>query len=110
MRARGGSICALLRILAPHMEPAAARPTNVSPGAMLAMLAAIFAIVAGSAMLRTSASFDEIVFMCVGARGFHLGDFSLAGDHPRLPQYLYGLPIYLSGVSYPAESVLHMDM
>ena len=92
------------------MEPAAARPTNVSPGAMLAMLAAIFAIVAGSAMLRTSASFDEIVFMCVGARGFHLGDFSLAGDHPRLPQYLYGLPIYLSGVAYPPESVLHMDM
>lgn len=77
---------------------------------MLAMLAAVFAIVAGSAMLRTSASFDEIVFMAVGARGFHLGDFSLAGDHPRLPQYLYGLPLYLSHVAYPPESVLRMDM
>jgi len=91
------------------MEPAAARPKNVSPGAMLALLAAAFAIIAGSAMLRTSASFDEIVFMAVGARGFHLGDFSLAGDHPRLPQYLYGLPIFLSGVAYPPESVLHME-
>ncbi len=60
-------------------------------------------------MLRTSASFDEIVFMCVGARGIDTGDFSLVIDHPRLPQYIYGLPVYLMHVKYPPEGVLTHD-
>ena len=74
------------------------------------IIALAFAVVSASAMLRTSATFDEIVFMSVGARGFHMGDFSLVTDHPRLAQYLYGLPVFLSGITYPGETVLDLNM
>jgi hypothetical protein len=70
---------------------------------LAALLALVFFLIAGSAMLRTSTTFDEIVFPAVGARGLHTGDFSMLIDHPRLPKYVYGLPVYLSGVNYPAE-------
>jgi hypothetical protein len=76
---------------------------RLSPGRLLALLAIVFTLVAGSAMLRTSTTFDEIVFPAVGARGLVTGDFGMVRDHPRLPQYLYGLPLYLSGVRYPPE-------
>jgi 4-amino-4-deoxy-L-arabinose transferase-like glycosyltransferase len=55
------------------------------------------------AMRRTSTTFDEIVLIAGGARGFRTGDFGLAPDHPPLMQYLYGLPVYLSQPRYPAE-------
>jgi 4-amino-4-deoxy-L-arabinose transferase-like glycosyltransferase len=70
---------------------------------LAALLVAVFLLLAGSAMLRTSTTFDEIVFPAVGARGLHGGDFSMVNDHPRLPQYVLGLPLYLSGVKYPPE-------
>lgn len=70
---------------------------------LAALLVAVFVLLAGSAMLRTSTTFDEIVFPAVGARAMHTGDFSMVNDHPRLPQYVLGLPLYLSGVSYPPE-------
>src|SRR6185312_16429432 len=91
------------------MNPATASEKAVSPARLAALLAVVFAILAGSAMLHTSTTFDEIVFMCVGARGIDMGDFSLVIDHPRLPQYLYGLPVYLSHVTYPPEGVLTRD-
>jgi hypothetical protein len=76
---------------------------------LAALLALVFFLLAGSAMLRTSTTFDEIVFPAVGARGFHTGDFSLVNDHPRLAQYVYGLPVYLSGVKYPPEEAHRWD-
>jgi hypothetical protein len=82
--------------------PFAAHP-SLTHKRLLALLVVAFVVVAGSAMLRTSTTFDEIVFSAVGARGIVTGDFSLVNDHPRLPQYLFGLPIYLSGVEYPPE-------
>jgi hypothetical protein len=74
-----------------------------SPRRLLVLLLLAFVALAGSAMLRTSTTFDEIVFPAVGARGLVTGDFGLVKDHPRLPQYLYGIPLYLSGVNYPPE-------
>lgn len=56
-------------------------------------------------MQYTSTTFDEPVFSAVGARGLRTGDFGLVKDHPRLPQYLYGIPLYLAGVNYPPEEV-----
>ncbi|HEY2627490.1 MAG TPA: phospholipid carrier-dependent glycosyltransferase, partial [Usitatibacter sp.] len=91
------------------MGIATARSRPVSPGLIAGIVALVFAVLAASAMLHTSATFDEIVFMAVGARGFHTGDFSLVTDHPRLPQYLYGLPLYLSGITYPSEALLTYD-
>ena len=91
------------------MDSVAARQKAVSPVRLLALLALAFAILAGSAMLHTSATFDEIVFMCVGARGIHMGDFGMVIDHPRLPQYLYGLPVFLSHPVYPPEGILTRD-
>ena len=67
------------------------------------LLVVVFILLAGSAMLRTSTTFDEIVFPAVGARALHTGDFSMVNDHPRLPQYVLGLPLYLAGVRYPPE-------
>ena len=55
-------------------------------------------------MLRTSATFDEIVFMSVGARGRRTGDYSMVDDHPRLAQYLFGVPAWLEADHYPSES------
>ena len=83
--------------------PSAAHP-NLTDNRLLALLVLAFVVVAGSAMLRTSTTFDEIVFSTVGARGMRLGDFSLVNDHPRLAQYMFGLPIYLSGAAYPPEA------
>jgi len=81
----------------------------VTPGTLwsaprwLAFLVLAFVLLAGSAMLRTSTTFDEMGFVASGARGLRSGDFSLVNDHPRLAQYLYGMPIYLSEVNYPPE-------
>lgn len=91
------------------MSTAAARPRAISPVLVAGLVAVAFAVLAASAMLHTSTTFDEIVFLAAGARGFHTGDFGLVLDHPRLPQYLYGLPVYLSGIAYPPESVLTYD-
>lgn len=71
---------------------------------------AIILIVSGgaitAAMLRTSTTFDEIVMVAGGARGFETGDWHLVPEHPPVVQYLYGLPVYLAGMDYPDESGL----
>lgn len=77
-----------------------------SPSTLLALVLIAFLALAGSAMLQTSTTFDEIVFAAVGARGFHTGHFDLVFDHPRLPQYLYGLPVFLASPNYPPEAIL----
>ncbi len=82
---------------------------SLSPALVAGLIVLAFVVVAASAMLHTSPVFDEIVFMTAGARGFHTGDFSLVTDHPRLPQYLYGLPVFLSGIRYPSEAILQYD-
>jgi hypothetical protein len=83
--------------------PQAAQP-RFSHARLLALLALAFVVLAGSAMLRTSTTFDEIVFSAVGARGIRLGDFTFVNDHPRLAQYMFGLPVYLSIDHYPVEA------
>ncbi|HUF65749.1 MAG TPA: glycosyltransferase family 39 protein [Gemmatimonadaceae bacterium] len=55
-------------------------------------------------MRRTSPTFDEIVLVAGGARGWAGEAFDLAPDHPPLMQYIYGLPVHLSGVRLPSES------
>jgi hypothetical protein len=66
------------------------------------IMAASFALTV-AASRRTSTTFDEIIMMAGGARGFETGHFDLAPEHPPLTQYLYGLPVYLGGISYPQE-------
>ena len=56
-----------------------------------------------TAMLRTSATFDEIVMMSGGARGYHTGQWDIAPEHPPGVQYLYGLPVFLAQPEYPGE-------
>lgn len=70
----------------------------------LVLALAIAAACTGITMLastRTSTTFDEIVLMAGGARGYETGKWDIAPEHPPLMQYIYGLPIYLSGPSYP---------
>lgn len=82
--------------------PAATQP-RISHAKLAALLALVFAVLAGAAMLRTSVTFDEVVFSAVGARGIVTGDFSMVNDHPRLAQYMYGIPAWLSANRFPAE-------
>src|SRR5579862_8797338 len=113
-----GMIFALTRAVPPFapsildasMRIAIPASRSVSPKIVAGLIVLVFVVIAASAMLHTSTTFDEIVFFAVGARGFHTGDFSLVTDHPRLPQYLYGLPAFLSGIRYPSEAILHFDM
>ena len=51
------------------------------------------------ATLRTSTTFDEIVVMAGGARGWATGQWDIAPEHPPLMFYVYGLPVHLSGVN-----------
>ncbi|MBX6362741.1 MAG: glycosyltransferase family 39 protein [Gemmatimonadetes bacterium] len=95
-------------------EPAGAGATTrvVPPRARRWLLLLIVLLSTGaivSAMRRTSATFDEIVFLATGARGYHLGRFDAVPDHPPVLQYLYGLPVYLAHPTFPAEfgSALH---
>ncbi|HEX7606373.1 MAG TPA: hypothetical protein VF348_06665, partial [Usitatibacter sp.] len=69
--------------------PFAAHP-SLTHNRLLALLVVAFVVVAGSAMLRTSTTCDEIVFSAVGARGIVTGDFTFVNDHPRLAQYMFG--------------------
>jgi Dolichyl-phosphate-mannose-protein mannosyltransferase len=84
--------------------PTATRIT-LPPALLIGLVVVAFVIVAGSAMLHTSTTFDEIVFAAIGARGFHTGSFNLVLDHPRLPQYLFGFPAWLFAQGYPPETL-----
>lgn len=71
---------------------------------LLALLLVFTASTIVLAMRQTSTTFDEIVMMAGGARGYSTGNWSIAPEHPPLTQYLYGLPIFLSQPSFPDES------
>ena len=81
-----------------------------SPAKLLALLAFAFVVFAGSAMLRTSPTFDEIVFSSAGARAIKTGDYGMIADHPRLPQYFYGVPTWLTATNYPSEQTSNWNM
>ncbi len=71
------------------------------------LLGAILLVSGGAtvgARRQTSTTFDEIIMMAGGARGFATGKFDLVPEHPPLVQYLYGLPIFLSNPVYPPEA------
>ncbi len=68
----------------------------------LLLAAAAFTLTLGASR-RNSTTFDEIAMIAGGARGFATGQWDLVDDHPPLMQYLYGLPVYLSKPTYPAE-------
>lgn len=94
-----------------HVEVAGAEPrplfTRHGSRWVGVALAALLLIAGGAilgAMQRTSTTFDEIVMIAAGARGFETGDWKMAPEHPPLVQYLYGLPVHLSGPAYPDES------
>lgn len=70
---------------------------------IVALVIIVSATVTALAMRRTSATFDEITTVAVGARGWETGDWSMMPDFPPVMQYLYGLPGYLSRPNYPAE-------
>jgi 4-amino-4-deoxy-L-arabinose transferase-like glycosyltransferase len=57
-----------------------------------------------AAMRRTSTTFDEIVLMAGGARGYHTGLWDIAPEHPPFTQYLYGIPVFFAHPEYPDET------
>jgi hypothetical protein len=63
----------------------------------------VLAALIGSAMLRTSATFDEVVMIAGGARGYDTGAWDFNPEHPPLVQYLYGLPVALTNPVLPPE-------
>jgi hypothetical protein len=84
-----------------------AQPPRAHGGVAAFGLAFILVVYAGAtilAMRQTSTTFDEILLPAAGARGYATGDFDLIKlYHPRLMQYLYGLPVVLSLPTYPDE-------
>ena len=56
-----------------------------------------------SGMRHTSATFDEIAPIAVGAYGIKTGDWTNMTRFPPVMQYLYGVPGYLSRPNYPAD-------
>ena len=76
----------------------------MSPSKAAGLIVLVFIVLAGSAMVRTSVTFDEPVFFAVGARGFHTGDFTLVNDHPRVPQYVYGAAALAATDHWPEEA------
>ncbi|HSJ08453.1 MAG TPA: glycosyltransferase family 39 protein [Longimicrobiales bacterium] len=78
-------------------------PTTRRTWLALAIILVACAATIGTSMLRTSATFDEVVFVAGGVRGFEFGDWDVVPDHPPLMQYIYGLPVRLSGVNLPNE-------
>ena len=80
-----------------------ARLAALKPAWILAAIIAVSSTATILAMRRTSTTFDEIVLISAGARGYTNGKFDLAPDHPPMMQYLYGLPVYLTHPNYPSE-------
>lgn len=72
--------------------------------ALLAAIALGSGLMTMLAMRHNSTTFDEIVFVAAGARGFETGEFNLAPEHPPLMQYVYGVLPWLSGTRYMDES------
>ncbi len=88
-----------------HAPRAWRRAARVRPGLLLAALIVTTSLAFTVAAMRTtSTTFDEILLPAAGARGFETGRFDLIVEQPPLMEYLYGLPVWLSGPRYPAES------
>lgn len=81
----------------------AAAAARFRPAWILAAIVLVSTTATVLAMRRTSTTFDEIVLISAGARGYTNGKFDLAPDHPPFMQYLYGLPVFLTHPRYPAE-------
>lgn len=79
-------------------------PEPIIAWAVLGLILAVSGTAIVGAMRTTSTTFDEIVFIAVGARGYETGRFDLVPDHPPLMQYIYGLPVALAGAVLPDES------
>jgi 4-amino-4-deoxy-L-arabinose transferase-like glycosyltransferase len=69
---------------------------------MVAALVVISMAATILAMRRTSATFDEIAPIAVGAYGWNTGDWDRMTRFPPVMQYLYGIPGYLSKPNYPS--------
>lgn len=90
------------------------RPAGPATGRPLArpavLLALAFALTSGllalAASTRNSTTFDEIIMMAGGARGYETGRWDLTPEHPPLTQYLYGLPVWLSSPTLAPEMPL----
>lgn len=76
---------------------------RLRPTWILAAIVIVSATATTLAMRRTSTTFDEIVMIAGGARGYETGKWDIALEHPPFTQYMYGLLPYLSGVKYPDE-------
>jgi 4-amino-4-deoxy-L-arabinose transferase-like glycosyltransferase len=77
---------------------------------LLVTLLAVSGTAIVAAMRRNSTTFDEIVFIAAGARGYETGQFNLAPDHPPLMQYVYGLPAAIAGLRLPDESGVGIEV
>ena len=92
-----------------HGPPLMRKTESASRPARWRLAVALLAILAASAtatigaMRHTSTTFDEVITIAAGARGFMTGRFDVVDDHPPLMQYLYGLPVYLTHPSFPPE-------
>ena len=80
------------------------RLAQMRPAWVLAAIVIVSTTATVLAMRRTSTTFDEIVLIAAGARGYETGKFELAPDHPPMMQYIYGLPVYLSKPNYPSDA------
>src|SRR5688500_1628464 len=80
------------------------RLAQLRPAGVLAGIVIVSTTATVLAMRRTSTTFDEIVLIAAGARGYETGKFELAPDHPPMMQYIYGLPVYLSKPNYPSDA------
>lgn len=80
------------------------RLRRLRPSWILAVMLFVSISATVLAMRRTSLTFDELVLISAGARGYTNGKFDLAPDHPPFMQYLYGLPVFLTHPKYPSEA------
>jgi hypothetical protein len=80
------------------------RLKSLRPAWILAAIVVVSTSATVLAMRRTSLTFDELVLISAGARGYTNGKFDLAPDHPPFMQYLYGLPVFLTHPKYPSEA------
>jgi hypothetical protein len=91
----------------PRPAPAPAGRNVARPAVLLAVLLALTSgLVALAASTRNSTTFDEIIMMAGGARGYETGRWDLTPEHPPLTQYLYGLPVWLANPTLAPEMPL----
>ena len=95
-------------IEAPTLPQTSPAPTRAAQPRYVALLLALLVLASTgttiAAMRHTSATFDEITTVAVGARGWHTGDWEMMPDFPPVMQYLYGLPGFLSRPNYPEDN------